>query len=106
MVVYTCEHGVVFRGAGDFACELLERLALGFGDQESGEDAQQHEQGKDLQDVVQPGAGVGLGRTASAERSESGLCDDGTDFARCGGDTVACRTVTSGEALAGHDKGG
>ena len=57
------------------AGELFEGLALGLGDEEGGEDTAQHEESVDLEDVVQPGAGVGGGGTSGSERSNSTLED-------------------------------
>lgn len=34
------------------------------------------------------------------------LCDDGTYFAHCGAESVACATVTGWETFAGDDEGG
>lgn len=47
--------GVVVFGAWNFASELLEGLALRLWDEEGCEDTEEHEQGEDLHDVVQPG---------------------------------------------------
>ena len=97
---------VVLGGTGDLAGELLERLALGLGDQQRCEDAEEHEQREDLQDVVEPRAGVGGGRAADAEGRDGGLRNDRADLARGGGDTVRGGAVAGGEALAGNDEGG
>jgi hypothetical protein len=82
----------VIRSAGDFAGEFLEGPALGLGNEEGGEETAQHEEGKNLHDVVDPGRGTfacGIRLCASsAERSEYDLGNDGTDFARGGGDAM------------------
>lgn len=100
------ELGVVLGSTGNFTGELLEGLALGLGDEEGGEAAEQHEEGEDLEDVVEPWRGVGLGHTTSSERGNGSLGDNGTDLAGGGGDTVASGSVAGGEALARNDEGG
>jgi len=82
--------------------ELLERLALGFGNQEGGEDARQHEQGEDLEDVFDEGVGT----TNVTETSETDLGNDSPEFTRSGRDTVCGGTVTSGECLSRNDESG
>jgi hypothetical protein len=84
----TCKSRVVFRSTGDLPGQLLESLALGLGDQESGEDTAQHEQSVDLHDVVEPGALVCGSCAADAEGSDEDLGDDGADFAGGSGDAV------------------
>nr|POE48707.1 hypothetical protein CFP56_38803 [Quercus suber] len=104
------ETGVVLGGAGDLAGELLEGEAFGLGDEEGGEEAEQHEEREDLQDVVEPGRLVGGGDggvgAPGAERTDEDLGDDGADLARRGRKTVRGGAVAGGEALAGHDEGG
>ena len=85
---------------------MLERQALGLRDEEGGEDTAEHEEGVDLEDVVEPRGGVGGGGAADAEGTDEGLGDDGADFARGGGDAVRGGAVAGGEALAGDDEGG
>lgn len=53
--------------------ELLESLALGFLDEQGGENAAEHEKGVDLEDVVEPRVFVRCGRAAGAKRSNSAL---------------------------------
>lgn len=53
--------------------ELLEGLALGLLDEQRGEDAAEHEEGVDLEDVVEPGGGVGRGGAAGAEGGDGAL---------------------------------
>lgn len=53
--------------------ELLEGLALGLLDEQRGEDAAKHKEGVDLEDVVEPGGGVGRGGTAGAEGGDGSL---------------------------------
>ena len=79
---------IVFRGTGDLTSQLLESLALGLGDQQSGEDTAQHKQRVDLHDVVEPGALVGRRCASRTEGSDEDLGDDGADFAGGGGDAV------------------
>lgn len=83
---------VVVPRAWNLTCELFESFALRFRDEQSGKDAQQHEEGKDLHDVVEP---WGRGRTggagfcaAGSERAKDGLRDDGTNLARSGRETM------------------
>ncbi len=88
------------------ARQLLERLALGLGDEERGEDAAQHEQRKDLHDVVEPGGCGGAWWSAAlAQRAEDALRDDGANFAGGGGYAVGGRAVACWEAFAGDDEG-
>lgn len=89
---------VVLRRAGDLASKLLESLALGLGDQKGGEATQQHEEGVDLHDVVEPGRLVLGGGAAGAEGTNEDLGDDGADFAGGGGYTVGSRAVAGWEA--------
>lgn len=72
---------IVLGGSGDFASKLLEGLALGLGNEESGEDTQEHEEGEDLEDVVQPRRSVGGSGTANTKGTNDDLSDDGTDLA-------------------------
>lgn len=90
--------GIILRSARHLASKLLESLALGLGDQKSGEAAQQHEQSVDLHDVVEPGALVGGSGAAGAERADEDLGDDGADFAGGGGDAVGGGAVAGWEA--------
>ena len=92
---------VVLRRAGDLASKLLESLALGLGDQKSGEAAQKHEEGVDLHDVVEPGRLVRGCGAAGAEGTDEDLGDDGADFAGGGGDTVGGGAVAGWEAWVG-----
>jgi hypothetical protein len=92
------ESRVKLRSTRDLAGKLLESLALGLGDEEGGEAAQQHEEGVYLHDMVEPRALVRGGGTTRTERADEDLGDDGADLAGSGGDTVRGRTVTSWEA--------
>lgn len=89
-----------------FLSQLLKGLSLSLLDQQSRKDAQQHEQGVDLQHVVEPRALVVLGRTSGPERGDGTLADDGADLARGGRDSVGRGPVACREALSGDDKGG
>ena len=93
--------GIVLRRARDLAGKLLESLALGLGDQKSGETAQKHEEGVDLHDVVEPGRLVGRSGAAGAEGTDEDLGDDGADFAGGSGDTVGGGAVAGREAWVG-----
>ena len=98
-VVVAAEGWVVLGRAGHLASKLLESLALGFRDQQCGENTAQHEEGVDFHDVVEPWVRVGLCRvTAGAKRTNEHLGDDGADLAGSGGDTVGGGTVASREA--------
>lgn len=90
--------GIILRSAGDLASKLLESLALGLGDQKSGEATEEHEESVDLHDVVEPGGLVLGGGAAGAEGSDEDLGDDGADFAGGGGDTVGGGAVAGWEA--------
>ena len=90
---------------GLLASKLLEGLALGLGDQESSSDTEKHEESVDLHDVVEPARGVGFALLACAQGADGNLGDDGADLSGTGRDTVRRRAITSGEALARHDKG-
>jgi len=92
------QSGIVLRSAGDLASKLLESLALGLGDKESGEATEKHEQSVDLHDVVEPGRLVLGGGAAGAEGTNEDLGDDGADFAGGGGYTVGSRAVAGWEA--------
>ena len=100
------ELGVVLGCSGNLASELFKGLALGLRNEKRGEDTEEHEEGEDLEDVVEPGRGVGGSSTADTEGTDEDLSDDGTNFARGGRDTVRGGTVASREALAGNDEGG
>jgi hypothetical protein len=76
----------VLGSTGDFTGKLLESLALGLGDEESGEETEQHEEGKDLHDVGNEGEtslgvgslGASIWGTSVLEGSKDDLGDDGT----------------------------
>jgi len=103
----TSSLGVVVLGAWNLASKLLESLSLGLGDQKSGEDAAKHEEGEDFHDVGEPWVGVGLGWVAlGSERTEYGLCDDGTDLAGSCRETMRGRSVAGWEAFSRNDEGG
>jgi hypothetical protein len=53
--------------------------------------------------VVEPRRAVVLGGATGAKRADEALRDDGADFARGGGDTVAGGAVSSREAFARDD---
>jgi hypothetical protein len=84
----------------------LKSDSLGLRNEQRGENTQEHKESIDLQHVVEPRVGICLGGTADTERSNSGLCNDGANFAGCSGDTVRCRAVTCREAFTGDDESG
>ena len=92
------QSGIVLRSAGDLASKLLESLALGLGDQESGEAAEKHEESVNLHDMVEPWGLVLGGGAAGAEGTDEDLGDDGADFAGGSGDTVGGGAVAGWEA--------
>lgn len=104
-LVATGKVRVVLWGTWDLTSELLKSLALGLWDEESGEATEKHEEGEDLEDVVQPWVGVGGSGTAGTERSNGGLGNDRADLARGSGETVRSRPVASWETLARNDEG-
>lgn len=97
---------VVRVGIVILATELLKSLAGSLGNQESGEAAEKHEEGIDLEDVIHPGSLILVGGTVGAEDGDGALTDDGTDLARGGRDTVGGGTVAGREDLAGNNEGG
>lgn len=60
--------------------QLLQRLSLGLLDQQRTEAAEQHEQGKNLQHVVEPRARVFRRRAVKAEGCDGALANDGADL--------------------------
>lgn len=90
--------GIILRSARNLTRKLLESLALGLGDQKSGEAAEKHEESVDLHDVVEPGGLVGGSCAAGAEGTDEDLGDDGADFAGGGGDAVGGGAVAGWEA--------
>lgn len=88
------------------ATKLLKSLAGSLGDQESGEAAEKHEEGVDLEDMVHPRSLVRVGGTVGAEDGDGTLTNDGTDLARGGRDTVGGGTVAGREDLTRNNEGG
>lgn len=97
---------MVGNGVVILTAELFKGLAGGFGDEDGGEAAEQHEESIDLKDVVHPRSSDLGGGSLSAQSSDGTLADDGSDLAGGSGDTVGGGTVTGGEHLTGDDKGG
>jgi hypothetical protein len=62
------------------ARQFLESLSLGLLDEQGAEATEKHEQGVDLEDVVQPGARVLLRGAVVAEGGDGALADDGADL--------------------------
>lgn len=82
--------------------QLLKGLALGLGDQEGDQKTNEHEEGKDLEQL----GDESVGATAVLELGESDLGNNGTELAGTGSDTVTGRTVTGREDLTGDNEGG
>ena len=102
----TCRDRVIERRTRNLTGQFLEGLAPGLGDEIGEEDAEEHEEGVDLHDMVEPRGGI-VGRCAmDADRADEHLGDDGTDLARGGGETVRGGAVAGREAFAGDDEGG
>ena len=103
----TGDDRVILGCTWDLTSKLLEGLALGLGDEESGEETEKHEEREDLEDVVEPWGGCrSCWCAALAEGSDDDLGDDGTDFAGGGGDTVGGRAVAGREAFSRDDESG
>jgi hypothetical protein len=100
------EPRIKLRSTRNLAGKLLESLALGLGDEEGGEAAQQHEEGVYLHDVVEPRALVRGGGATCAERADEDLGDDGADLAGGGRDAVGGGTVTCWETFTWHYESG
>ena len=102
--------GIVIGRAGDFPGQFLQGLPLRFRDQQGGQGAQEHEQGEDLHDVVEPRGGLGAfgarGGADGAKGAEDGLGDDGADFARGGGYAVRGGSIAGWETFARDDERG
>lgn len=102
--------GIIIPRPRNLPRQLLQRLPLRLRDQKRGEQPAQHEQRKDLHDVVQPRRGVAARRAregaARAQGPEDALRDDGADFPARGREAVRGGAVARREALAGHDEGG
>lgn len=90
----------------NFTSKLLKCLALRLGDEERGEDTTKHEEGEDLQHVVEPWRAIIFSSATGAERTDETLCDDGADLSGGGGDTVARGAVSCREAFARDDECG
>lgn len=88
------------------AAQFLQRLALGLGDKQTGDDPTEHEQSEDLHDVVEPGGLVVLLRATVDQRTEHALGDDSSDLARGSADAVRGGSVAGREALARNNEGG
>lgn len=88
------------------AAELLQRFALGLGDQQGGENSAEHKQSEDLHDMVQPGrVGAVFFSTTADQGTKHALRNDGADLAGGCADTVRRGTVPSREALSRDDEG-
>jgi len=105
--VSTSETRVVLGSAGNLTGELLESLALGLWDEESGEDTHEHEESEDLHDVVEPWTWVGGGDdTTDTQRSDGSLGDDSADLARGSRNTVRGGTITGWETFSWNNECG
>lgn len=102
--------GIVIRRARHLARQFLERLTLGLRNEQGGEDAEKHEEGEDLHDVVEPrgggSAGGARGCAARPQRTKDGLCNDGANLARRGREAVRRGAVAGGETFARYDESG
>ena len=104
--IMTGSNRIIERRTGNFTGQFLECLALRLGDEIGGKDAEEHEEGVDLHDVVEPGGSVVGGGATDAQRADEDLGDDGAHFAGGGRDAVRGGSVPGWEAFAGHDEGG
>lgn len=84
--------------------EVLERPAIGLGQEERREKTGEHEEGKELKDVGDPGVGARLAANV-LEPGEADLGDDRTELAGRGADAVRGGPVAGREDLAGDDEG-
>lgn len=97
---------IVLRRALHLSSQLLQRLPLRLRDQQRREDTAEHEERKDLQDMVQPRRRRASGRCATGSQgADEGLGEDGADFARGGGDAVGGGAVSGREAFAWYYEG-
>jgi len=85
-----------------FIREFLKRLAFRLRKKEGRKDATEHEQSKYLQNVLDEFPGS----TDILKLTEPDLGDNSTELAAPGGDTVAGRTITSGEGFSRDDESG
>ena len=93
-------------GKGIFTRECLEGESLGLRNAEGGEDSEEHEEGVDLQDVVEPWVCIRLCCTANAKWSNGCLSNDRTDLSRSRRNTVRCASVSGRETFSRYDEGG
>lgn len=100
---------IVVRSTWNLTSKLLESLTGSLWDQKRGTKTKQHDQRKDLHDVIDPWSGS---RTSSSrwradrlEWTEDNLCDNGTNLSGRGRDTVGGRAVTGWEDFSWHDEG-
>ena len=85
--------------------KLLERLPLGLRYEQSSEATTQHEERKDLHDVVEPGGWVLLSWVAfGTQGSEDGLGDNSANFAGSSGQTVGGGAVPGWETFPRYDE--
>lgn len=91
-----------------FFGQFFQGLSLGFWDTEGGQHTEQHEKSKDLHDVVQPTSLLqALGNTATVlQGTNTGLCNDGTDFTGSGRQTVSSGSVSGWVTLTWDNEGG
>lgn len=67
-----------------FRAKLLQTFAARLRNEKRREAPKQHEQGENLQNVIQPRIRIGLGRSARAQRGNSALSYDGPNLTRRG----------------------
>lgn len=98
------------QGRARFAGQLLQSPSLGFRNQEGDQGPAQHEERKDLHEMVQPGATI---RAAAVLRSAlvqqvrgDDLGNNSTNLARTRTQTVTRASVARGIAFTGDDEGG
>lgn len=72
----TGQYWIVLWGARNFTSKLLQCQTFSFWDEKSGEASQQHEESKDLENVIQPWVCVGSCSTTSTQRHNGSLSDD------------------------------
>ena len=77
-------HRIIVLGTRNLTSQLFQCLPLGLRDEKSSEATTQHEQCKDLHDMVEPWIWVRLGWVAfGSKRPEHSLGNDGADLAGC-----------------------
>lgn len=104
-LVANAEPRIILRRTWNFTSKLLERLTLRLRNEKGGETTAKHEEGENLQYVVEPWRAVIFGGASGSQRSDETLRDDGTDLSRSGGNTVTGGPVACRETLSRYDEG-